>query len=396
MDRHGAALLATARRYSRCVADADDAYQRSIELLLTKGPRTDDFDHLLAWTLTVCKNEVLMSQRKAAHNAGPFDEDQSDVLPAPGTPSDRFETLEQLGRSGEALRRLKPDQLRCLLLRADGLDYDGIGRMTGFSYAKVNRCLSEGRRAFRERMDRLDSGSECRRIDGILSMVADGAAGPRAELDAQLHLAHCLGCQATLREYRSAPSRAAAMLPVGVLVPAAGEHASGAVRSFADFLATLGQSLQERVAPFVANPGAEVVLVKKAALVTAVSASLIAGGAGIESAVERSGRTDRSHAESSQATEPGKREASAPVAVDRPAIQPDGQSIDHEGQPAEDADPAEVIERQVPDATPPASTGDPGFETSVPADESTAPALGAQQEAPQSGSSSDPSGEFAP
>src|ERR671931_2172891 len=37
-----------ARRYSLCSADADDAYQRSLEILLTKAP-TADRGELRAW-----------------------------------------------------------------------------------------------------------------------------------------------------------------------------------------------------------------------------------------------------------------------------------------------------------------------------------------------------------
>ena len=38
--RHGAQVLATARRYAATPEDAEDAYQRSLEILLTKAPTT--------------------------------------------------------------------------------------------------------------------------------------------------------------------------------------------------------------------------------------------------------------------------------------------------------------------------------------------------------------------
>src|SRR5437867_656123 len=43
------AFRATARRLSLCAADADDAFQRSVEILLTKGPPGAQPDHLAAW-----------------------------------------------------------------------------------------------------------------------------------------------------------------------------------------------------------------------------------------------------------------------------------------------------------------------------------------------------------
>ena len=55
---HEAALRRTARRYSLCADDADDAYQRALEILLTKAP-TDDLRELIRWTQTVVKHEAL-------------------------------------------------------------------------------------------------------------------------------------------------------------------------------------------------------------------------------------------------------------------------------------------------------------------------------------------------
>jgi hypothetical protein len=50
--RHSAGLLATARRYSACPEDAEDAYQRGVEILLTKAPATTEAE-LLPWLKTV-------------------------------------------------------------------------------------------------------------------------------------------------------------------------------------------------------------------------------------------------------------------------------------------------------------------------------------------------------
>ncbi|MGB7684361.1 MAG: sigma factor, partial [Solirubrobacterales bacterium] len=56
--RHEAALRRTARRYSLCADDADDALQRGFEILLRKAP-TDDPRELIRWTQTVVKHEAL-------------------------------------------------------------------------------------------------------------------------------------------------------------------------------------------------------------------------------------------------------------------------------------------------------------------------------------------------
>src|SRR3954467_4014641 len=55
--RHGPEIMAVARRYSRSPEDAEDAYQRGLEILLTKAPSTAT-DHLLPWLKTVVKHEA--------------------------------------------------------------------------------------------------------------------------------------------------------------------------------------------------------------------------------------------------------------------------------------------------------------------------------------------------
>src|SRR5712672_2866438 len=70
--RHSAGLLATARRYSITPEDAEDAYQRGVEILLTKAPTTTE-DELLPWLRTVIKHESF-AVRKSAGRALPADE----------------------------------------------------------------------------------------------------------------------------------------------------------------------------------------------------------------------------------------------------------------------------------------------------------------------------------
>ncbi|HEY3553143.1 MAG TPA: hypothetical protein VGK66_05585, partial [Solirubrobacterales bacterium] len=48
----------TARRYSLCEDDADEALQRALEILLRKAPRLGS-EALVKWTQTVVKHEAL-------------------------------------------------------------------------------------------------------------------------------------------------------------------------------------------------------------------------------------------------------------------------------------------------------------------------------------------------
>jgi DNA-directed RNA polymerase specialized sigma24 family protein len=61
--RHSAGLLATARRYSATPEDAEDAYQRGVEILLTKAPTTTE-DELLPWLRTVVRRQDDRSRPK--------------------------------------------------------------------------------------------------------------------------------------------------------------------------------------------------------------------------------------------------------------------------------------------------------------------------------------------
>src|SRR3954469_10696885 len=64
LSRHSAGLLATARRYSQTPEDAEDAYQRGVEILLTKAPTTSEHE-LLPWLKTVVKHEAYAVAKSA-------------------------------------------------------------------------------------------------------------------------------------------------------------------------------------------------------------------------------------------------------------------------------------------------------------------------------------------
>src|SRR3954453_10155190 len=80
LSRHSAGLLATARRYSQTPEDAEDAYQRGVEILLTKAPTTTETD-LLPWLKTVVKHEAFAVRKASgralpAEDAGVFEADE--------------------------------------------------------------------------------------------------------------------------------------------------------------------------------------------------------------------------------------------------------------------------------------------------------------------------------
>jgi len=232
--RRGAEVLSSARRYACCPDDAEDAYQRALEILLTKAPTTCE-DELLPWLKTVVRHECFALRKKRERDV-PVEHDALDGLAGSEAHAadDRAERYDRLRVGAEALARLKPQETRALLLKAEGLSYQEIAAQTGWTYTKVNRCLTEGRRAFVARVRGIESGQECERLEPLLSAMADGEASAEEMSVLRLHLRGCTACKATLRDYRETPVRVrdlSAPLAAAGLVSLLGDRAWSFVRS---------------------------------------------------------------------------------------------------------------------------------------------------------------------
>jgi RNA polymerase sigma factor (sigma-70 family) len=216
--RYEGALRRTARRYSFDAEDADDAYQRALEIVLTKAPTTD-LRELIRWTQTVTKHEALAVRQNREKLLGwrvrEGAEDPMALIPAAGDgPDEQVERREEIARSREALQALKPAELRALGLLAEGYSYVEIGERTGWSQTKINRLLAEGRARFRTLVSSSEDGSRCRELRPLLSTFCDGEASPREAAEVREHLRACAPCRATMRTYRAAPRIAVALLPI--------------------------------------------------------------------------------------------------------------------------------------------------------------------------------------
>jgi RNA polymerase sigma factor (sigma-70 family) len=216
--RHERALKRTARRFSLDAEDAEDAYQRALEILLIKAPTTDPRE-LIRWTQTVTKHEAMAvreSREKLLGANFPRDDDYDPLasVPAGGDgPEERVARSEVVARSREALAALKPAELRALSLLAGGCSYAEIGRITGFSQTKVNRVLAEGRERFRGLFASSEDGTRCGELRPLLSSFCDGEASAEDAATVRAHLRACAGCRATVRAYRAAPRIAAGLVP---------------------------------------------------------------------------------------------------------------------------------------------------------------------------------------
>ncbi|MEX0992870.1 MAG: sigma-70 family RNA polymerase sigma factor [Solirubrobacterales bacterium] len=273
--RSAGSFRRTARRYSLCASDAEDAYQRGLEILLTKAP-TEDRAQLHPWLHTVIKHEALALRGQRERLLGAELTDAGMV----GGPEDLAPERERARHTAEALGGLKRSEVQCMLLKALGYSYEEIATRTGYSRTKVNRSLSEGRQRFRERVEQIRSGAACEGFESQIALAERKAvpAAKRQRLDA--HLAGCAGCRARLRELRTAP-RVALLAPVAWLAALRGKS------SLHERIASVADRLASLVEPFMAHK------------VTAVAASTVAlAGSGVAVETElQSNRGDRAPVE---------------------------------------------------------------------------------------------------
>jgi len=372
--RYEKALRRTARRYSICVDDADDALQRALEILLTKAPTTDPRE-LVRWTQTVVKHEALAVRAErertlagpAAATPEPGAEDWVAKIPARADgPPERAERREAVARSREALQALKPQELRALSLLAEGYSYLEIGEITGYSQTKINRCLAEGRERFRSFLARSEEGRRCEEMKPLLSAFCDGEASAAEAAEVREHLRACAHCRATLRAYRAAPAAAAALAPVLPLHRSLLDRAHDAVLGLAARFS--GSGSDSAVAQVAAGGGTRGTGVAALAKVLALCAGTVGGAAACVAggfvpaplALDPDHHANRprlvreadpeSEAEAAE-TPTVIYEPAAPAPAAAPAPQP---APEDEPQPPAEAEPAPGAETP---AAPPASSG---------------------------------------
>lgn len=287
--KYGSLILQDATKYSANASDAEDAYQRSLEILLTKAPTTDP-DQLVPWLRTVVKNEALAIARARHNTHQEFMPEHADAASPDALPTDDIvESFADLERGAEALQYLSQDQVTCLIAQSTGMNYDEIVALTGFTRRKVTRCIEQGRHAFTRKVDAIASGSECERMEPLIHKLLDGDADAAIEL--RPHLRHCLACRGRLRVYDSAPRNVAALFPPALVV--VGFPHAGIFARVADWC----QSTADRVAVNLlgADKWAEAAGAKKVVLIVSVATATVGGGAAVHSTVDRD-RSDRTDA----------------------------------------------------------------------------------------------------
>jgi DNA-directed RNA polymerase specialized sigma24 family protein len=284
LQENAASLLKIARLHSLCDDDAQDAYQRGLEIYLQRLDRVDPAT-AGSWLRTVVKHEAMNLRESRMRTLTREDVDFDELVSVEiSSGEERAVSFERVTRAAEALRSCKRDEVAAMLLKADGHSYAEISSVTGWSYTKVNRCLSEGRTRFLERYAAIDSGDECRRLAPLLSMIVDGEATPVQMAEARPHLRNCTACRASLRELTESQAAIHVVLPAAVLLGASGMP-DGAAGLFTRAYEMVVGGLQDRLAltALKAQQAVETMSASKVAVVA--SAAAVAGGGAM--AVER-------------------------------------------------------------------------------------------------------------
>ena len=398
-----------------CRDDAEDAYQRGIEILLTKAPNTDT-RQLLPWSRTVIKHEALairknrerMLGRPPAAEREAEGEDWIHLIPWQGSgPDESAEKRELVDRSREALAKLKPQELKALTQLAEGYSYAEIAGLNGWTRTKVNRCLAEGRARFRSIFRESEAGERCASLEPLISASCDGELEGPDLIEVRNHLAACGQCRATLRAFRAAPRAAAALLPAAPLSQTLWEKTQELVVSAQLRFQGIGRGSDESLGMVAATGGTRGMGAAALAKLATVCLGTAGGAAacvavGVLPAPVVNEKPQEKEVIERPATAPGVVEAGKPIAGE-PAPVPAGNSAPEAARdPESNGTGKAVTQQQVP--PPPATPVEQEFTpeaagTPVPA-AAPSPAAAASTESPSARSPSVPvgggGGEFGP
>jgi RNA polymerase sigma factor (sigma-70 family) len=220
VSRHLPALLRVARRVSLCADDAQDAVQRALEIYVRRLDGVDTSTEV-AWLKVVVRHEALAIRRARAESVAVEEVDFDAHAAGQRGVDDAVAGSERVRRSAEALRALKRDEATALLLKAQGHSYAEIGERQGWTYTKVNRAITEGRKRFLEVYAELESGEACERVAPVLAVLAAGEAESAQLVAVRAHLRHCASCRAVVRAlHGTGRPRASALLPLPALLAA--------------------------------------------------------------------------------------------------------------------------------------------------------------------------------
>lgn len=150
-------LLAIGKRNSSSTEDAEEALHDTFILFINHFDPASGAPPLAWLTLTLkrrCwatyRRQQLLQRQEPNPNATTNPTSQSDELLDPSRLPDELAVVSaNVSEARHKLSQLKKDERRALSLLAIGYSYREICDVTGWTYTKVNRCISEGRASLR-------------------------------------------------------------------------------------------------------------------------------------------------------------------------------------------------------------------------------------------------------
>lgn len=216
-------LLRYAARFAPSLEDAEDAYQRGMEVALTKGP-IGTRDEFIAWLHVVIRNEATTLARRSGRETPAGDEIQVAVdsrTRESREPAAVAEWRERYRTLQDAMTSLNEAERVCLLLRTAGVSRAEIGSMTGYTDRKVERSIVRARKRLHAWHLDLARGEKCQKVQDALERVADHEADDRDRRMVSKHVRHCGACRAALRSRRETNAGITVLVPVAVVGAAA-------------------------------------------------------------------------------------------------------------------------------------------------------------------------------
>ena len=194
--------------------DAEDAYQRAAEILLTARSARHG-RRAVPLAANDVKHEALAIRRqreRVVPPGGPDAGPRAAAAPA-RRPEERAERLERLRLGAQAMRSAQAAGGPLPGAARRGLQLQRDLRADRLVLHEGQPLPHGGPAGVRGAGGRDRVGRECERLAPALSALADGEASAEDLAAARPHLRACLACRAKLREYRAVPSRVAALLP---------------------------------------------------------------------------------------------------------------------------------------------------------------------------------------
>lgn len=146
---HGATLRRQALRHAPSPEAAEEAFQEACVQFLRayEGPPGLAALRWMQTTTKRCAWAVGRTQRRDLGFADGVEEGLADHVVR--DPAVLVERDEQRRQRVARIERLKPDERTALIMVGLGCSYKEVGERRGWTYTKVNRCVSEGRAALR-------------------------------------------------------------------------------------------------------------------------------------------------------------------------------------------------------------------------------------------------------